>query len=200
MVWTWKFLAYHSAALMMILFFFFLSMCYLNLNLLWLTYTSNYFICVEKHNCCMYSMTNVEVTITMETVLILWQTGAVVNTDGLFAEKEEQKKEKKKKKKEEPSSMFQRQRVDLLLGELAKKYPPQFIPPPQPEVKGKGTSAVYASSLILRSKVDVSSLCCLFNLKSKVSEHPPFVLSVWPEVRDNCAPTLYSSLLTWSQR
>ncbi|KAK7480362.1 hypothetical protein BaRGS_00028409 [Batillaria attramentaria] len=28
-----------------------------------------------------------------------------------------------------------RQRVDLLLGELAKKYPPQFIPPPQPEVK-----------------------------------------------------------------
>ncbi|KAK7103867.1 mediator of RNA polymerase II transcription subunit 6-like [Littorina saxatilis] len=52
-------------------------------------------------------------------------------------EKEEQKKkkEKKKKKKEEPSSMFQRQRVDLLLGELAKKYPPQFVPPPQPEVK-----------------------------------------------------------------
>nr|KAG5694587.1 hypothetical protein BaRGS_015000 [Batillaria attramentaria] len=49
--------------------------------------------------------------------------------------KEEQKKEKKKKKKEEPSSLFQRQRVDLLLGELAKKYPPQFIPPPQPEVK-----------------------------------------------------------------
>lgn len=50
-------------------------------------------------------------------------------------EKEEQKKEKKKKKKEEPSSFFQRQRVDLLLGELAKKYPPQFVPPPQPEVK-----------------------------------------------------------------
>lgn len=62
---------------------------------------------------------------------------------GLCAEKEEQKKEKKKKKKEEPSSMFQRQRVDLLLGELAKKYPPQFIPPPQPEVKGK----VYILSL-----------------------------------------------------
>ena len=63
----------------------------------------------------------------------------------LCAEKEEQKKEKKKKKKEEPSSMFQRQRVDLLLGELAKKYPPQFIPPPQPEVKGK----VYAHRLCL---------------------------------------------------
>ncbi|XP_076441634.1 mediator of RNA polymerase II transcription subunit 6-like [Babylonia areolata] len=47
-------------------------------------------------------------------------------------EKEEQKmKEKLKKKKEEPSSMFQRQRVDLLLGELARK----FAPPPPPEVK-----------------------------------------------------------------
>ncbi|KAL8590090.1 Mediator of RNA polymerase II transcription subunit 6 [Nucella lapillus] len=46
-------------------------------------------------------------------------------------EKEEQKKEKLKKKKEEPSSMFQRQRVDLLLGELARK----FAPPLPQEVK-----------------------------------------------------------------
>ena len=61
------------------------------------------------------------------------------DADGcVCAEKEEQKKEKqKKRKKEEPSSMFQRQRVDLLLGELSKKYPPQFVPPPQPEVKGQ---------------------------------------------------------------
>jgi hypothetical protein len=29
----------------------------------------------------------------------------------------------KEKKKEEPSSVFQRQRVDVLLGELAKKFP-----------------------------------------------------------------------------
>ncbi len=31
----------------------------------------------------------------------------------------------KKKKKEEPSSMFQRHRVDILLGELTKKFPPK---------------------------------------------------------------------------
>lgn len=33
--------------------------------------------------------------------------------------------------------MFQRQRVDLLLGELAKKFPPKFVAPSQPEAKGK---------------------------------------------------------------
>ncbi len=31
-----------------------------------------------------------------------------------------------KEKKEEPSSFFQRQRVDVLLGELAKKFPPKY--------------------------------------------------------------------------
>lgn len=41
----------------------------------------------------------------------------------------------KNKKKEEPSSVFQRQRVDLLLGELSKKFPPKFIQPTQPEPK-----------------------------------------------------------------
>lgn len=42
---------------------------------------------------------------------------------------------KKKKKKEEPGSLFQRQRVDLLLGELAKKFPPKFVAPTQPEAR-----------------------------------------------------------------
>jgi mediator of RNA polymerase II transcription subunit 6 len=51
-------------------------------------------------------------------------------------EKDEQKKDKKKKKKEEPSSTFQRHRVDMLLGELSKKYPPHIAQPQQPEVKG----------------------------------------------------------------
>uniref|UniRef100_A0A0B6YCG5 Mediator of RNA polymerase II transcription subunit 6 n=1 Tax=Arion vulgaris TaxID=1028688 RepID=A0A0B6YCG5_9EUPU len=57
-----------------------------------------------------------------------------------FKEKEEKEptaKDKKIKKKEEASSAFQRKRVDLLLGELAKKHPPLFMPPPhQPPVKG----------------------------------------------------------------
>ena len=33
---------------------------------------------------------------------------------------------KEKKKKEEPSSLFQRQRVDELLAELSKKFPPKY--------------------------------------------------------------------------
>jgi len=50
----------------------------------------------------------------------------------------EKKESKEKKKKDEPSSMFQRQRVDLLLNEISRKFPPKFIPPIQPtESKGK---------------------------------------------------------------
>ena len=49
-----------------------------------------------------------------------------------------EKTDKKDKKKEEPGSFFQRQRVDLLLGELAKKFPPKFIAPTQPGPDPKG--------------------------------------------------------------
>ena len=48
----------------------------------------------------------------------------------------EKKESADKKKKEEPSSFFQRQRVDNLLGELAKKFPPKVVQPAHPEVKG----------------------------------------------------------------
>ncbi|XP_064600046.1 mediator of RNA polymerase II transcription subunit 6-like isoform X2 [Liolophura sinensis] len=48
-------------------------------------------------------------------------------------EETEKVKPKEKKQKEEPSSLFQRQRVDLLLGELSKKFPPKFVAPTQPE-------------------------------------------------------------------
>lgn len=39
----------------------------------------------------------------------------------------------KKRKKEEPSSLFQRQRVDMLLAELSQKFPPKIPCLPQPE-------------------------------------------------------------------
>lgn len=39
------------------------------------------------------------------------------------------KKQSKESGKDEPSSYFQRQRVDVLLAELAKKYPPKVLPP-----------------------------------------------------------------------
>lgn len=50
----------------------------------------------------------------------------------------EKKESSDKKKKEEPSSFFQRQRVDNLLGELAKKFPPKVVQPIHTEVKGIG--------------------------------------------------------------
>jgi len=37
-------------------------------------------------------------------------------------------RKEKKKRKEEPSSLFQRQRVDMLLTELAQKFPPKSFP------------------------------------------------------------------------
>lgn len=43
------------------------------------------------------------------------------------------KSKSKEKHKEEPGSVFQRRRVDILLGELAKKFPPKMPSPPQLE-------------------------------------------------------------------
>lgn len=43
------------------------------------------------------------------------------------------KKPAKDNAKDEPSSLFQRQRVDVLLTELAKKYPPKVVLPSQQE-------------------------------------------------------------------
>jgi len=43
----------------------------------------------------------------------------------------------KKRKKEEPSSVFQRQRVDMLLEELSKKFPPKIPCLPHPEKAGQ---------------------------------------------------------------
>ncbi|XP_072031997.1 mediator of RNA polymerase II transcription subunit 6-like isoform X2 [Amphiura filiformis] len=48
-----------------------------------------------------------------------------------FKDKDQEKTDKKagKKEKKEPSSIFQRQRVDVLLGELARKFPPKVMQP-----------------------------------------------------------------------
>jgi len=54
----------------------------------------------------------------------------LVNVNFLFAEKY---LNKDPKKAEEPSSLFQRQQVDLLLGELANTFPPKFQSVTQPE-------------------------------------------------------------------
>lgn len=52
---------------------------------------------------------------------------------GYWWEFKENEKQEKAKIKEEPGSAFQRRRVDVLLGELAKKFPPKLPSPPQLE-------------------------------------------------------------------
>jgi len=58
----------------------------------------------------------------------------LVKVNFLFAEKY---LNKDPKKAEEVSSLFQRQQVDLLLSELANKFPPKFQSVTQPEKPGK---------------------------------------------------------------
>lgn len=60
---------------------------------------------------------------------------------------------KKKKRKEEPGSFFQRQRVDLLLGELAKKFPPKFVAPSQPEARPTTGNFEMTHSVSIQSAV-----------------------------------------------
>lgn len=77
---------------------------------------------------------------------------------GKDKEKEEnEKKEKAKegaKKKEEPSSLFQRRRVDMLLGQLAAQYPPKFtaIPPPPAMAPAAASAAESEPALSVKSE------------------------------------------------
>lgn len=52
------------------------------------------------------------------------------------------KNKKEEKPREEPSSLFQRQRVDMLLGELIKKFPLPTLPQPKavPAIQAKNES------------------------------------------------------------
>jgi len=53
-----------------------------------------------------------------------------------FKEKQEEKAGKKDKKKDEPGSAFQRRRMDMLLVELSKKFPPKQL-----QIEGPPTSS-----------------------------------------------------------
>lgn len=59
-------------------------------------------------------------------------------------------KTKDEKPREEPSSLFQRQRVDMLLGELINKFP--LPTPPQPKVTGPPPSVKEAENGIPENK------------------------------------------------
>lgn len=65
-------------------------------------------------------------------VSILFLPYIKISIDYLLILVADEKEVKKEKPKEEPSSHFQRQRVDMLLGDLLKKFPiPQAIPQEQ---------------------------------------------------------------------
>lgn len=59
-------------------------------------------------------------------------------------------KKEPEKLKEEPSSMFQRQRVDMLLGELMRKFPLPLIPNPN--------APSTAPEQAVQSRVDVANV------------------------------------------
>ena len=69
-------------------------------------------------------------------------------------EKKEKAKEGAKKKKEEPSSLFQRRRVDMLLGQLAAQYPPKFtaLPPPPAMAPTAASTAESEPALSVKSE------------------------------------------------
>ncbi|CAH1791863.1 unnamed protein product, partial [Owenia fusiformis] len=75
-----------------------------------------------------------------------------------FKDKDQAESSKKdgKKKKEEPSSIFQRQRVDVLLTDLANKFPPKQPPPPAPVEKQEDVKAEKPATIpnIKREKPD----------------------------------------------
>ncbi|KAL5009082.1 hypothetical protein ScPMuIL_014663 [Solemya velum] len=75
----------------------------------------------------------------------------------------EKAESKEKKKKPEPSSLFQRQCVDSILGELAKKFPPKFIAPSQTENKEEIKPEVKTEVAVVKQekmdeKTNVSSI------------------------------------------
>jgi len=72
-------------------------------------------------------------------------------------------RKEKKKRKEEPSSLFQRQRVDMLLTELAQKFPPKSFPATQqvqPVAASTGTTDKTGSVL----QTSFQHLMCLLSV------------------------------------
>nr|CAG4652186.1 EOG090X0E0D [Triops cancriformis] len=71
-----------------------------------------------------------------------------------FKDKDANDKDSKKKEKlkEEPSSLFQRQRVDMLLAELTKKFPPKVATPPN-ATENKNTSSADENKVDIKVEI-----------------------------------------------
>lgn len=93
-------------------------------------------------------------------------------------------KKEPEKAKEEPSSMFQRQRVDMLLGELMRKFPlpmmtnpnappPPPPPPPPPSAGAVGTSTSTDQTAIHPQRPDLKENTTTNNNNSQNGEFKP---------------------------
>lgn len=78
-----------------------------------------------------------------------------------------QTKKETDKVKEEPSSLFQRQRVDLLLNELLQKFPLP-MPPQQGQQNANQTSQSNGAKMETNESTEIS----VENIKQEILENP----------------------------
>lgn len=75
--------------------------------------------------------------------------------------------------KEEPGSAFQRRRVDVLLVELAKKFPPKIASPPQLEKQTTGTLLNDFNLIKLTDTEIIQIFFFFFKLSENVRQDSP---------------------------
>lgn len=78
--------------------------------------------------------------------------------------KTDKAKNKEEKPREEPSSLFQRQRVDMLLGELIKKFP--LPTPPQPKIAPTAPVKIENGTLDIKTEIKTE------NVQEKIKPPP----------------------------
>ncbi|GIY01719.1 mediator of RNA polymerase II transcription subunit 6 [Caerostris extrusa] len=99
---------------------------------------------------------------------------------GYWWEFKDQEKKERTKVKEEPGSAFQRRRVDILLSELAKKFPPKLPSPPQ--LEKQTTEETAAVAVKIEPKEDIK-------IKTEKEDTPPAVTAPSTTATTSAPPT-----------
>ncbi|GBM78376.1 Mediator of RNA polymerase II transcription subunit 6 [Araneus ventricosus] len=114
---------------------------------------------------------------------------------GYWWEFKDNEKKEKTKTKEEPGSAFQRRRVDVLLSELAKKFPPKMPSPPQLEKQttaeetATATAAVPTVTVKTEPKDDVK-------IKTEKADTPPAATNATTTVTTSSTPATTATTTT----
>ncbi|XP_076354122.1 mediator complex subunit 6 isoform X2 [Tachypleus tridentatus] len=91
-----------------------------------------------------------------------------------FKDQETTDKSKTKEKvKEEPSSIFQRRRVDVLLAELTKKFPPKLPSPPQLEKQTEESVKTEIKAEVKQEKTETQHAAPFATQSAKTGIKPP---------------------------